>query len=141
MRGRPVMRPSRTETLLDVAGVIARRSTCNRLSVGALVAREGRILVTGYNGPVAGMRHCNHEVGTGIPCDEAVHAEANAIAFAARHGCSCDGAEMYVTHAPCIPCARLIVNAGIVRVWYHNEFRDMRGVDFLLNAGVAISRA
>lgn len=129
------MRPTRSATLLEVASVIARRSTCNRLNVGAVVAREGRILTTGYNGPPAGMSHCEHELHEG-PCQIAVHAEANAVAFAARYGMSTDQAELFLTHSPCHTCAKLIINAGIVRVYYLIEFREPHGLDLLEMAGV-----
>jgi dCMP deaminase len=132
------MRPTRTETLLDVAQVIAQRSTCNRLQVGALIARDGRILSTGYNGPPSGMKHCHHVVDE--PCEIAVHAEANAIVFAARYGMSTDGAEMYMTHAPCLTCAKLIINAGILVVYYETPFRDMSGVNLLFDTRVRVYR-
>lgn len=129
------MRPSRSETLLNVAAIIAKRSTCNRLNVGAVVARDGRILTTGYNGPPSGMDHCDHEEFE-VQCNLAVHAEANALAFAARYGMSTDGAEMFLTDSPCHNCAKLIINAGIVRVYYSNEYRLTHGVDLLEDAGV-----
>lgn len=148
-------RPTRTETLLHIADVISRRSTCTRLSVGALIAREGRILTTGYNGPPAGMAHCKHECDCGgkagfaenhwpacaalRACSDAVHAEANAVAFAARYGMATDGAEMYTTHAPCGNCAKLIVNAGIIKVAYSHTFRDTSGVELLRNAGIGVA--
>jgi dCMP deaminase len=142
------MRPSRSQTLLDVAALIARRSTCNRLSVGAVVAREGRILTTGYNGPPSGMPHCDHPPGEVIrkyinltakdtgSCTAAVHAERNALAFAARYGMATDGAELFVTHSPCLNCAQSIIQAGIVMVYYGLEFRDLSGLDLLEAAGV-----
>lgn len=129
------MRPSRVDTLLRVAAVIAERSTCNRLNVGAVVARDGRILTTGYNGPPSGMDHCEHEEFE-VQCNLAVHAEANAIAFAARYGMSTDGAELFVTHAPCHNCAKLIINAGILRVYYSIEYRLTHGTDLLEDAQV-----
>lgn len=137
-------RPRRWEMLLDVAEVIARRSTCNRLHVGVVVAREGRIQTTGYNGPPSGMDHCDHPRGDyqgphTQPCLYAVHAEANALVFAARYGMATDGAELYCTHAPCLNCAKLIVNAGIRIVWFRQEFRDMSGVELLERAGLEVT--
>lgn len=128
-------RPTRIETLLHVAALYAERSTCNRLHVGAVIARSGRILATGYNGPPSGMDHCEHEEWEG-PCMLAVHAESNAIAFAARHGVTTDLCELYVTHSPCHNCAKLIINAGIKAVYYSTEFRDLHGIDLLEMAGV-----
>jgi dCMP deaminase len=130
------MRPTREETLLQVAGLFAQRSTCSRLSVGAVIARDGRILTTGYNGSPAGMAHCEHEKDE--PCAAAVHAEMNAIAFAAREGVATNGAEMFLTHAPCLNCAKLIINAGIVMVYYRSSFRDMNGVHLLKEANVGV---
>ena len=129
------MRPSRSQTLLEVAAVIANRSTCTRLHVGAVVARDGRILTTGYNGPPSGMGHCEHEEFE-TQCKVAVHAEKNAIAFAARYGMATDGAEMFLTDSPCYDCAQTIIQAGIVRVYYSREYRLTHGVDLLEDAGV-----
>src|SRR5687767_3879721 len=110
------MRVSRDQMLMEVAQAVAKRGTCSRKQVGVVVARDGRVLVTGYNGTPAGMAHCRHDYQTGEPCIDSVHAEANAIAFAARHGAKLDGAEMFTTYSPCLACAKLIINAGIVRV-------------------------
>lgn len=132
-------RPSRDQTLMRVALIISLRSTCDRLHVGAVMAREGRILTTGYNGPPSGMPHCEHQLNlvTPIePCKNAVHAEANAVVWAARYGMSTDGCELFITHSPCIACAQLIVNAGIVRVVYDKEYRSFDGLDFLEKAKV-----
>lgn len=96
-------------------------------------------MTTGYNGPPASMPHCEHpteDMGTGFSCTSAVHAEANAIAFAARYGMATEHAELYVTHSPCSTCAKLIVNAGIIRVAYGVEFRDLTGLDLLEAAGI-----
>lgn len=125
---------------MNVVGLIAERSTCDRLSVGAVVARDGRILTTGYNGPPSKMPHCIHfenlDNKPDPPCDRAVHAEANAIAFAARYGMSTDGSELFVTHSPCITCAKLIINAGILRVYYGVEYRSLDGLTLLESASV-----
>lgn len=121
--------------LMEMAHVTAKRSTCNRLQVGAIVARDGRVLMTGYNGPASGLPHCQHSASDG-PCEDAVHAEANAIAFAARHGVAVDGAEMFVTHSPCIHCAKLLVNSGLRCVYFDKLFRDPAGVVLLMRAGV-----
>lgn len=128
-------RPSRIQTLLDTAALWAQRSTCNRLHVGAVIAMDGRIIVQGYNGPPAGFPHCEHEEWEG-PCQLAVHAEQNAIYWAARKGAATQLSELYVTHAPCHTCAKAIIQAGIVRVYYIREFRDMHGVDLLEIAGI-----
>jgi dCMP deaminase len=132
------MRPSREKILVENAFDWAQRSTCDRLHVGALVHRDGRILVTGYNGAPAGLPHCDFEHTT-EDC-LAVHAEQNCIAYAARWGIVLDGAEMVVTHQPCLPCARSIVNAGIQHVTYVHPYRLVDGLSLLLDAGIVVEQ-
>lgn len=153
-------RISRQQMLMGMAEVAARRSTCARSQVGVVIALDSRPLVSGYNGAPAGMPHCDHtctclpniirggesmiwraqlhEIGcpAGDPCDIAVHAEANAIAFAARHGVKLEGSTLFVTLSPCVPCAKLIINAGIVEVVYSTVYRDDAGIGLLNTAGV-----
>jgi dCMP deaminase len=140
-----------------VAHLIALRSTCSRLQVGAVAAHDGRILVTGYNGAPAGMPHCDHSCDCGVdpagdvfcekhlsdcaselPCTVSVHAEANLIAYAARHGVILQGAELYTTHSPCLPCAQLIINAGFVKVHYTQEYRIVEPLKLLTDAGILL---
>jgi dCMP deaminase len=149
--------------LMEIAGIMAQRSTCSRGSVGAVLSLAGRILTTGYNGTPAGMPHCDHTcrctasktTSRFIPpamlqwgheqtcaavggCKLAVHAEANAVAYAARHGVSVEGCEAYVTMSPCVPCAQLLINAGVVRVVYDRAYRDLSSVLLLDAAGVDV---
>lgn len=154
-------RPTRDEMLMAVAELVAERSTCDRLMVGAVIARSGRVLTSGYNGAPSGMAHCNHTCtcpthGTSGrmivrlvqdhhedgcpsgPCNNTIHAEANAIVFAARHGVATENAEMFITHAPCLVCARLIINAGIMGVMFLHEYRDMSGVQLLKSQAVPV---
>lgn len=153
------MRPSRDEVLMQSAMVWRQRATCSRAQVGVVVALDGRVLSTGYNGSPAGMPHCSHECNCGMklsnhepdkdgfyqhypicqsiqPCLESVHAEANAIAFAARHGARVGGAEMFTTLTPCTACAQLIINAGITRVVAREAYRKQDGWLLLDDAGV-----
>jgi dCMP deaminase len=138
---------------MQVAQVFAERSTCSRAHVGVVISRDGRILVTGYNGAPAGMPHCDHTCDCGSasrmdtqhapscpagPCRNAVHAEANAIAYAAKHGVRIDGASLYTTFTPCLPCAQLVVNAGIVEVHAQQRYRDNAGLLLLTQAGVQV---
>lgn len=157
------MRPSREHALMSTAYIWAERSTCSRLHVGAVVHREGRILVQGYNGAPSGLPHCNHECTCGFPIEallakhpqtkthrpgcnslpeacRAVHAEQNAIAFAARYGVGLAGAEMSVTHQPCLTCARSVINAGISKVWFVEPYRLQDGLNLLVEAGIAVER-
>lgn len=133
------MRPSREELLVETAFIWAKRSTCTRLPVGCVIHRDGRILVQGYNGAPAGLAHCNHDYDD-EPCTRAVHAEQNAIAFAARHGVQLEGAHMVVTHQPCLSCANTIVNAGITYVQYVYPYRLKDGLNLLLEAGITVEQ-
>lgn len=128
---------SRDELLGNIAQLVAKRSTCLRGSVGAVLAFDGRIVSMGYNGAPAGMPHCD-ETNCEQPggCKRTVHAEANTIAFAAKSGIATQGATMYCTHSPCNDCAKLIINAGIVRVMYWEEYRDPHPLLLLEQAGV-----
>lgn len=128
---------SRDELLMSVARQFALQATCSRLHVGAVASKEGRILSTGYNGAPAGMPHCAHHFED-KSCIESVHAEANAIAFAARHGVTLSGATLHTTHSPCMTCAHLLVNSGFVRVVYQVAYRDTSPLAMLARAGVEV---
>jgi len=119
---------------MGIARLVSTRSTCLRRQVGAVIVRDRRILTTGYNGPPRGIAHCD-VVGClreqmGVPSGQrldicrALHAEQNAIIQAALHGVSTEGAMIYVTHQPCFTCAKMIINAGIVRVVYGEGYPD-----------------
>lgn len=129
------MRPSLDTTLLNAASVFAQRSTCQRLQVGAVLAVDSRIVSTGYNGVASGLPHCEHGPESG-QCLEAVHAEANVLAFAARHGISTAGSTLYVTHSPCLDCAKLLINAGVERVVYAERYRSAAGLTLLERVGI-----
>ena len=129
-------RPTRTDVLLCIAYTIASRSTCTRLQVGAVAARDSRILVSGYNGAPAGTPHCTHPP-TEV-CTRSVHAEANLVAYAARHGVSLKGATIYCTDSPCYTCACLLVNTGIKQVVFHRQYRDDSGLRLLADVGINV---
>jgi dCMP deaminase len=131
-----VSRPTRHDTAMEWAVAAAKRSTCNRLNVGCVIAEDGRPLATGYNGPPKGRPHCRHKPTQTDPCIAAIHAERNAIIWAARKGVAIEGADMYVTHMPCLSCAGDIIQAGIATVRYIYPFRDPSGVDLLNDANV-----
>lgn len=146
-------RPDRNYVLMHSAILWGQRSTCSRASVGVVISKDGRILSSGYNGAPAGMAHCNHSCDCGQengycinqcrslqPCSNVVHAEANAIAFAAKYGVGVDGAELHTTRVPCLACAGLIINAGITRVVWKEEHREMRGYLRLGEAGIEVIR-
>ena len=121
--------------------VVAKRATCPRRQVGAVLVRDKRIITTGYNGSPSGMPHCT-EVGCRLHeghCIRAIHAEQNAIVQAALYGVSTRGATCYVTAAPCVTCANLLVAAGIVRVVYGEVHESPRRTG-ALEAGVKLER-
>lgn len=127
--------------MMGIARSVSLRGTCDRLWVGAAVARDSRVISTGYNGNVAGSMHCQHASDGGdFGCETAVHAEANAIVFAARHGVSVYEAELWTTHQPCLQCAKLIVNAGIVRVYFEHSYRLREGLELLIHTGIEVFR-
>ncbi len=133
-------RPSWDKYFMDIALEVAKRSTCERAQVGAVIVKEKRILTTGYNGSPRGLPHC-YEVGCLMDnghCVRTLHAEQNAIIQAALHGVITEGATIYVTHQPCFLCAKMIINAGLVRIVYDNEYPDDRSREFLEQAGVKL---
>jgi dCMP deaminase len=132
-------RLDREDFLIEVAKLCAKRSTCGRLQVGAVIADMGRIIATGYNGPPSGFEHCK-EHGCDILkiCTRTVHAEANAIAFAARFGIRTNGTFMYATDSPCDACAKLIIQAGIKFFIYYREYRDKAPIELMQEAGVSV---
>lgn len=131
----------RDQLLMEVALLYKRRSTCLRRQVGAVLVREGRILSTGYNGAPAGVPHCMPDsCGPSNPCIRTIHAEANVIAFAARTGVITDGTSLYTTASPCIECAKLLINAGVCRVIYDEEYRDTGPIVLLRSVGITVEK-
>ncbi len=125
---------------MQIAFTVAQRSTCDRAHVGAVLVRDRRILTTGYNGSPAGLPHCD-DVGHLMidgHCVRTLHAEQNAIIQAALHGVSIQGATAYVTHQPCLTCAKMIINAGIRQVIYAGDYPDEASRTFMHDAGVAL---
>ncbi len=116
---------------MNIAQVVASRSTCPRKYVGAVIVRDKTILSTGYNGSIRGMPHCA-DVGHMMEndhCVATIHAEANAIIQAAKNGVQIDGATIYVTASPCWSCFKEIANAGLRRICYGEFYRDQRIFD------------
>ncbi len=143
-------RPDWQTYFMDLAQLVASRSTCLRRRVGALIVKENRILSTGYNGTPTGIRHClergclrdelkipsgqRHELCRGL------HAEQNAIIQAAYHGVSIESSEIYCTNQPCIICAKMIINAGIKEVVIAGNYPDKMAREFLDEAGIKIRK-
>ena len=139
-------RPNIDEYFLKVASVVAERSTCRRHHVGAVAVKDKHILSTGYNGAAAGLKDClelgclrdkmkipsgtRHEICRGI------HAEQNAIIQASLHGVSLEGATVYVTHTPCILCAKMLTNAKIKRFVTFGNYADDAFIDLFKEAGI-----
>jgi len=143
-----MQRPSWEEYFMEIAYLVARRSTCLRRQVGAVVVKNKNILATGYNGAPRGITHCEvagcireklnvpsgerHELCRGL------HAEQNAIIQAAYHGTSIAGADLYCTNRPCIICSKMIINAGIEKVYYQDGYSDPLAEEMVSESGLVL---
>ena len=122
---------------IEMAHVWAKNSYCERRQVGALIVKNRMIISDGYNGTPSGFENvCEDEEGTSKPY--VLHAEANAITKVAKSNNSSDGATLYITDSPCVECAKLIIQAGIVRVVFDRKYRITEGLDLLERAGVIV---
>ena len=126
---------------MNIAREVATRATCDRKHVGAVIVRDKSILATGYNGSIRGLGHCDEEghLMEDGHCVRTVHAEANAIVQAAKHGMRIEGASIYVTASPCWQCFRLIANSGLVRIVFGEFYRDQRIFEFSTRIGIELS--
>ncbi len=124
---------------MQMASVWATNSYCKRRQVGALIVKDRMIISDGYNGTPSGFENiCEDENGATKPY--VLHAEANAISKVAKSGNSSEGATLYVTASPCMECAKLIIQSGIRRVVYRDEYRLTDGIDLLRRAGVEVEK-
>lgn len=141
-------RPSWHEYFMSITELVARRATCTRRFVGAILVRDKHIITTGYNGAPSGTSHCL-EVGClreqlGIPSGErhelcrGLHAEQNAIIQAALHGTSVAGATLYCTTMPCVICSKMLINARIAEVYYREGYADTLSRDLMAEAGIPL---
>jgi len=141
-------RPTWDEYFMEITHLVARRSTCLRRQVGAVLVKDKNILATGYNGSPSGVAHCL-DVGClreklGIPSGErhelcrGLHAEQNAIIQAAKHGTNIDSATLYCTTMPCIICSKMIINAGIQRVVYEQGYPDALAAEMIAETGIKV---
>jgi len=131
------------EYFMAQAHLLALRSTCTRLSVGATIVRDKRIIAGGYNGSVSGDVHCIDEGCYVVDdhCVRTIHAEVNALLQCAKFGIPTHGAEIYVTHFPCLHCSKAIVQAGIKAVYYASDYKnDPYALELYQNAGVKLKR-
>jgi dCMP deaminase len=128
------------EYFMGIAEQVASRSTCDRKHIGAVIVRDRTILSTGYNGSLRGAPHCDeagHDMENGH-CVRTVHAEANAVAQAAKNGVMLNESEIYVTASPCLTCFKLVANCGIRAVYYGEFYRDERITAYAREAGVTL---
>ncbi|WP_278276729.1 deoxycytidylate deaminase [Anaerobranca californiensis] len=141
-------RPSWDQYFMEITHVVAKRSTCIRRQVGALLVKDKRILSSGYNGAPSNLPHCS-EIGClrqqlNIPSGErhelcrGLHAEQNAIVHAAMHGISIKGATIYITNQPCVLCAKMIINGGIKRVVFAQGYPDKLSEEILKEAKIEL---
>jgi len=142
-------RPDLDSYFMKMAELVSTRSTCLRRQVGAVIVQDKHIVATGYNGAPRGIMHCDERgeclrQKLGVPSGErhelcmALHAEQNAIIQAATSGQTIEGATIYITHQPCIICAKMIINAGIRRIVVKEGYPDQLSVDMLAEAGLKI---
>jgi dCMP deaminase len=124
---------------MDVANRIGQLSYSKRSQVGALLVRDDNILSFGYNGTPRGFENCCED-DSNVTKPEVLHAESNAIAKVARTTSNSEGSTLYTTLSPCFDCAKMIHQAGVVRVIYQHDYRDMRGIEFLEKCGVTIEK-
>ena len=145
------MRISWDEYFMQIVEVVKTRSTCLRRQVGAVIVKDNRIITTGYNGAPSHLKHCTELGGCerqkmGIPSGErhelcrALHAEQNAIIQAAKLGNTTEGATIYVNLQPCVICAKMIINAGIVRVVYKGDYPDEMAKSMLEEAKIVLTK-
>jgi len=144
------MRPTWSDVFMQIAEVVAQRSTCLRRQVGAVLVKDKHLIASGYNGAPSGLPHCS-EIGCvreamQVPSGErhelcrAVHAEQNCIIQVAIHGRDIRGAELYVTCSPCSICAKILVNAGIRRVVFKGDYPDDVAVEILKSGGIELEQ-
>ena len=145
-----MVRPSRDEYFMEITRLVAKRSTCLRRQVGAVIVKDKNILATGYNGAPSGISHCL-DVGClreklKIPSGErhelcrGLHAEQNAIIQAAKHGTTIDDSTLYCTTLPCIICSKMVINAGIKRIVFEDGYPDQLAGEMIRESGVVIDR-
>jgi len=141
------MKQKHIESYMKTAEVFAECSTATRLHVGAIIVKDERIISIGYNGTPSGWDNNCEDIKINNDGDyvtvtkpEVLHAETNAIAKLAKFDGSGSDSVLFVTHAPCLDCAKLVFQSGISSVYYRNSYRDNAGVDFLTKAGVKVKQ-
>lgn len=143
-------RPSWDDYFLEILEVVKKRSTCLRRQVAAIIVRDKRIIATGYNGAPSGVAHCGEvgclrekmDVPSGVRHElcRGIHAEQNAIIQSAVHGAGIKDATIYITHSPCVLCAKMIINAGIKRIVYTGDYPDELSLALLTEAKILVDK-
>jgi dCMP deaminase len=125
---------------MEIAESVSKESYATRLKVGAVIVKDDRGIAHGYNGTISGASNeCEHLVGDEMKTkDEVIHAEMNALMFVARSTSSSQGTTLYCTHAPCVNCAKHLIQAGIVAVVYKNSYKNTDGIDLFIRSGVSV---
>lgn len=142
-------RPSWDEYFMEIAHTVAKRTTCMRRAVGGILVKDRNILATGYNGTPSGLKHCDEDGGClrqklGVPSGQrheicrGLHAEQNAIIQAAKHGTDISGSTLYNTTFPCSICAKMLINAGVIKVFYTDGYPDELALKMLNEAGIEL---
>jgi dCMP deaminase len=128
--------------MMDKAILASKQSYCKRKKVGALIVKDNREICSGYNGTISGSKNeCEEKTSSGLVTkNTVVHAEANAISFAAKNGISTNNCSLYVTLSPCINCANLIIQSGIKNVFYSEDYRDSSGIEYLRENGILVEK-
>ena len=149
-KGKNDPRPDWDHYFMSICDLVATRSTCLRRQVGAILVKDNRILATGYNGAPSGLRHCLEigclrealkiPSGTRHELCRALHAEQNCLIQAAYHGVSVSGSVLYCTNLPCIICTKMLINAGIMEIFYRSGYPDELSEEMLKEAGVRLVR-
>jgi len=145
-----VSRPSWPEYFMSIAKLVATRSTCLRRKVGAVLVKDKRILATGYNGAPTGIRHCSDtgclrenlgvEPGERHELCRGLHAEQNVIIQAAYYGATTRGTTLYSTHMPCIICSKMLINAGVEKIFFLDGYPDPLAGELLSEANIELVR-
>lgn len=137
------MKPKMIDAHMTAAEVYAKQSSAKRLNVGCVIVKNDTIIGIGYNGMPSGWTNeCEDVLDDGIlkTKPEVLHAESNALMKVARSTNSSEGATLFVTHAPCVDCSKLIHQAGIKEVYYKNDYRDFKGINFLEKCGINVEK-
>lgn len=127
---------------MQTAMLFSSRADCMRAQVGCVITKDNRIISVGYNGNVSGGKNCTYDNSCPLDsfgtCYNSIHAEQNAIAFCAKNGINMNDSTIYITLSPCLACSKLIIQSGIEKVVYLNEYRIKDGIEYLKNSNIEV---